>query len=112
MGIFNNFFENNDSNEKKNTDNSKLRLRKKELDIVKNKVQKGEVELGKEIVVDGKVVDINAPREEVINERRNFNNETSNLPMTDEKTMRVTTSEGIYEISIVTGETSTHKGTI
>jgi len=51
MSIFGGIFENKDETKKETTDNdANLRLRKEELDIAKSRVQKGEVEFGKEII--------------------------------------------------------------
>ena len=55
MGIFGGIFGNDDDTRKETTDGyAKLRLRKEELDIDKSRVQKGEVELGKEIIEEQK----------------------------------------------------------
>ena len=90
-------------------------LRKEELDISKNRVQKGEVELGKEIIEEQKIVDVPITREEVVIERRTLNNEVSDSPITDEETIRIPVSEERVDVNkhtVVTGEISAHKHSI
>ncbi|MCT8975926.1 YsnF/AvaK domain-containing protein [Clostridium sp. CX1] len=116
MGIFDGMFGNNDDTKKEsNEDNAKLRLRKEELDITKNRVQKGEVELSKEIVEEQKSVDVPVTREEVVIERTNLNNEVSDSPITNEETIRIPVSEEKVDVNkrtVVTGEVSAHKHVI
>lgn len=116
MNIFGGLFGGNDDTKKKTIDDdAKLRLRKEELDVVKNRVQKGEVELGKEIVEDRKVVDVPVTHEEVVIERRSLNNEASDSPITDEEVIRIPVSEERVDVdkhTVVTGEVSAHKRAI
>lgn len=93
-------------------DNDKLYLRKEELDIAKNKVQTGEVEISKEIIEEQKVMDIPVTREEVVIERRAIKNEPSDLPIGEEKTIRIPVSEEQVEVgkhTVITGEVAFHK---
>lgn len=113
MGIFGDIFEDHDHDKEKDTDDeARLRLRKEELDIAKNKIQKGEVEIGKEIIEEHKEVDVPVTREEVIIERRSLNNEASDSPITDEETIRIPVTEEKIDVgkhTVVTGEISAHK---
>lgn len=116
MGIFGGIFENNTDNERDiDEDNKNLRLRKEELDIAKDKVQKGEVEISKEIIEEKKSVDVPVTHEEVVLERRSLNDEVTDSPITDEETIRIPVSEEKVDIgkhTVVTGEISAHKRVI
>ncbi|WP_368490724.1 YsnF/AvaK domain-containing protein [Clostridium sp. BJN0013] len=110
MGLFDNISGND--NDKKSEDDGKLTLHKEELDINKNKVAKGEVELSKEIVEEQKAVDVPVTREEVVIERRAIDNKSSDTPISDEKTIRIPVSEeqvNVDKHTVVTGEVSAHK---
>lgn len=116
MSLFGNIFGTEDDDENETTeDTAKLRLHKEELDINKIKAQKGEVELGKEIIEERKTVDVPVLREEVVIERKSFDNEESDSPITDEETIRIPVSEERVDVdkhTVVTGEISAHKHTI
>ena len=93
-------------------DDGKLHLRKEELDIAKNRVHIGEVEISKEIVEEQKVVDVPVAHEEVVIERRAINNEPSDSPIGMEETIRIPVSEERVEVgkhTVVTGEVSAIK---
>lgn len=110
-GLFDNILD-NDNDHKKNEDEGKLTLRKEELDINKNKVKKGEVELSKEIIEEQKTVDVPVTREEVIIERKAIDNKTSDEPVSNEKTISIPVSEeqvNVNKHTVVTGEISAHK---
>jgi conserved domain len=101
-----------DDKKSKVVDNDKLYLRKEELDIAKNRVQTGEVEISKEIVEEQKVVDVPVTHEEVVIERRALGNEPSDEPIGEEQRIRIPVSEDHVEVgkhTIVTGEVSAHK---
>ena len=116
MGIFEGLFdEDSDSKVKTTDDSAKLLLHKEKLDITKNRVQKGEVELGKEIIEERKEVDVPVSREEVVIERKSLNNEASDCPISCEETIRIPVSEERVDVSkntVVTGEVSAHKRSI
>jgi uncharacterized protein (TIGR02271 family) len=115
MSVFEGIFGNSDNPKKEATDDAKLLLRKENLDITKSKVQKGEVEFGKEIIEEQRTVDVPVSREEVVIERRTLNNEASDTPITSEETMRIPVSEEIVNVNkktVVTGEISAHKRSI
>ncbi|MBP1862503.1 uncharacterized protein (TIGR02271 family) [Clostridium tetanomorphum] len=113
MGLFDNILGNdNDDDNKKNKDEGRLTLHKEELDINKSKVQKGEVELSKEIIEEQKTVDVPVTHEEVVIERRSINNEASDTPISDEETIRIPVSEeqvNVDKHTVVTGEVSAYK---
>jgi uncharacterized protein (TIGR02271 family) len=113
MSIFGGIFEDKDETKKETSDkDANIRLRKEELDITKNRVQKGEVEFGKEIIEEQKSVDVPVTREEIVIERKSLNNEASDSPITAEETIRIPVSEEIVNVdkhTVVTGEISAHK---
>lgn len=115
MGLFDNIFSNGDDNNndnKKSKDEGRLTLHKEELDINKIKAQKGEVELGKEIIEEQKTVDVPVTHEEVVIERRAIDNEASDEPISDEETIRIPVSEeqvNVDKHTVVTGEVFAHK---
>lgn len=116
MSILGDIFGNGDDNRKEsNDDDKKLRLHKEELDIAKNNVKKGEVELSKEIIEENKAVDVPVKREEVVIERKSLNNEASDTPITNEETIKIPVSEEKVDVgkhTVVTGEVSAHKHAI
>lgn len=116
MAIFEGMFGKDGDHKKETTeDAAKLRLRKEELDITKSRVQRGEVELGKEIIAEQKTVDVPLTREEVVIERRPLNNEACDSPITEEETIRIPVSEERVDVgkhTVVTGEISAHKHAI
>jgi len=115
MSVFEGIFGNGDKDKKETTDDAKLLLRKENLDITKSRVQKGEVEFGKEIIEEKKEVDVPVAREEVVIERRTLNNEASDSLITAGETMRIPVSEEIVNVNkntVVTGEISAHKRSI
>jgi uncharacterized protein (TIGR02271 family) len=113
MGILGDIFGNNEDTKQETRDNdAKLLLRKEELDIDKSSVHTGEVELGKEIIEEQKIVDVPVKREEVVIERRTLNNELSDSPITDEETIRIPVSEERVDVdkhTVISGEISAHK---
>lgn len=116
MSILGDIFGNGDDTKKESDDDDKkLRLHKEELDIAKNNVRKGEVELGKEIIEEHKAIDIPVKREEVVIERKSLNNEASDTPITDSETIKIPVSEEKVDVgkhTVVTGEVSAHKRAI
>ena len=88
-----------------------LRLRKEELDIAKDRVQTGEVNLRKEIVEEVKSVNVPVTHEEVVIERRAVN-EPSDSPVGVEESIHIPVSEERVEIgkhTVVTGEVTAYK---
>jgi len=85
-------------------------LRKEELDIAKSRVQKGDVEIDKEILEERKRVDVPVSREEVVIERRSLNNEASDSPITSEETIKISEEKvNVDKHTVVTGEILAHK---
>jgi len=113
FGIFgDDEIEEKEDNKTKNVDDKTLRLRSEQLDISKNRVQVGSVELSKEIVEEQKIVDVPVTHEEVIIERRAINNESSDSPITDEETIHIPISEEQVQVgkhTVITGEIEAHK---
>lgn len=110
FGMFNN---DNKNREVKDdiVNNGKILLREEELDIAKNKIQTGEVNIQKEIIEEHKAVDVPVTHEEVIIERRAIN-EPSDEPVGLEETIHIPVSEEKVEVgkhTIITGEISAHK---
>ena len=102
----------NKENRSNVVENDTLQLRKEELDITKNRVQKGEVEISKEIIEEQKVVDVPVTHEEVVIERRALGNEPSDFPIGEGETLRIPVSEERVEVgkhTVVTGEVAIHK---
>jgi len=100
------------SRQKTDDDTAKLRLHKEELDITKSNVQKGDVEISKEIIEERKIIDVPVTREEIVIERRNFKNQTSEEAITKEETIRIPVFEERVEVgkhTVVTGEITAHK---
>lgn len=113
MSVFEGIFKKGDDPSKETVDDTtKLKLRKEELDISKSRVQKGDVEIGKEIIEEVTSVDIPIEREEVVIERRSINNESSDSPITSEETIKIPVSEekvSVGKHTVVTGEIMAHK---
>ena len=114
-GIFGDDDDDDNINNKEIADDAKLRLRKEELNVTKNKIQKGEVEFGKELIEERKELDIPITREEVVIERRALDNKASDSPISNEETIRIPVSEEKIDVekrTVVTGEVSAHKRSI
>ncbi|SHJ01514.1 YsnF/AvaK domain-containing protein [Desulfosporosinus lacus] len=120
MGILDDIFGNGDAKDVKNevdenetrTEEAKLLLRQEELDISKSRVQTGEVEFGKEIIEEQKIMDVPVLREEIVIERRTLNNEQSDSPITSEETIRIPVSQEKVDVgkrTVITGEVIAHK---
>jgi uncharacterized protein (TIGR02271 family) len=109
------FGKDDDVKQKTADDTAKIRLRKEVLDIDKRNVEKGDVEISKEIIEEHKTVDIPLRHEEVVIERRTINNEVSDTPITDEETIRIPVREERVDVTkhtVVVGEVTAHKSVI
>lgn len=110
-----NFFGMFEHDEEKDTefaDDAKLLLHEEELDIAKDKVKSGEVSLQKEIIEEHKSVDVPVTHEEVIIERKAFDHEPSDSPISAEETIHIPVSEEHVEVgkhTVITGEVTAHK---
>lgn len=93
-------------------EDAKLRLHKEELDISKDRVQSGGVNLRKEVVEEQKTVNVPVTHEEVVIERRALNNEVSDEPISAEETIHIPVSKEELEVgkhTVLTGEIAAHK---
>ncbi len=117
LGLFNEHDKTRDEGEKVNKNESseerKLRLRKEELDVAKNRVDIGKVEFGKEIIEEQQIINVPIVHEEVVVERRSIN-EPSDSPIGegDDEHFSLSVGEDRIEVgkhTIVTGEVSAHK---
>ncbi|KUG02790.1 hypothetical protein ASZ90_019866 [hydrocarbon metagenome] len=96
-----------------NSEEQKLKLRKEELDVAKNRVDIGKVEFGKEIIEEQQIVNVPVVHEEVVVERKSIN-EPSDRPIGegDDEHFSLSVGEDKVEVgkhTIVTGEVSAHK---
>ncbi|WLR53751.1 YsnF/AvaK domain-containing protein [Mesobacillus subterraneus] len=84
-----------------NTDEQTLRLREEQLDVSKERVQAGEVEVHKEVVEEQQKVNIPVTREEVYVERRDVNETSSGMDASidDDETIRVPIMEEKIEVT-------------
>ncbi|MBT2694978.1 YsnF/AvaK domain-containing protein [Bacillus sp. ISL-55] len=84
-----------------NTDEQTLRLREEQLDVSKDRVQAGEVEIHKEVVEEQQKVNIPVTREEVYVERRDVNEAVSGTDavLDDDETIRVPIMEEKVEVT-------------
>ncbi|AIQ27843.1 hypothetical protein P40081_06320 [Paenibacillus sp. FSL P4-0081] len=90
----------------------RLRLREEQLDVSKNKVQTGEVNVHKEIIEEQKTINVPVTHEEIVIERRAVNNDTTAEPVGADETIRIPVSEEQVEVrknTVVTGEVEIHK---
>jgi uncharacterized protein (TIGR02271 family) len=97
-----------------NTEEQKMKLRKEELNVAKNKADIGKVEVGKEIIEEQQVINVPVVHEEVIVERKTLNetSDTSIEPQDDDERFSLSVGEEKVEVgknTIVTGEISAHK---
>lgn len=113
MSIFEGIFKNGHEKAKETpSDSAKLDLKKEELDITKSRVQKGDVEIGKEIIEEEKKVDVPVEREEVVIERHSLDNRACDSPITSEETIKIPISEekvNVDKHTVITGEISARK---
>ncbi|KKK34425.1 hypothetical protein WQ57_23020 [Mesobacillus campisalis] len=75
-----------------------LELKEEQLDISKERVQAGEVEIHKEVVEDQETINVPVTREEVYVERRAVNEETADTVTGDDETIRVPIMEEKVEV--------------
>lgn len=94
------------------TEEGSLQLREEQLDVSTHKAQAGEVMLSKDVVEEQKSIDVPVTHEEVVIERRSFDNKESDSPITSGETIRIPVSEehvNVDKRTVVTGEISAHK---
>lgn len=101
----------NDTDKTENAADEKLRLRKEQLDISKDKIKTGAVNLRKEVIEEEQSVDVPVTHEEVVIERTALN-ETSDTPVGEEETISIPVSKEEVEVgkhTVITGEVAAHK---
>jgi uncharacterized protein (TIGR02271 family) len=106
----------NQNAENQSTENTSeggtLQLREEQLDVNKSKVQTGEVILSKDVVEEQKSIDVPVTHEEVVIERRSFDNKQSDSPITSGETIHIPVSEervNVDKHTVLTGEVSANK---
>lgn len=111
-GLFGIFDDDTETKKENRDDDGKLLLREEKLDVAKDRVQTGEVTLGKEIIEEQQVVNVPVGHEEVVIERRALNHEPSDEPVSAEETIRIPVSEEQVKVdkhTELTGEVSAYK---
>ncbi len=90
-----------------------LRLREERLNVTKDRVQAGEVDLHKEVVTEQKTINVPVTREEVVIERHAVTGgQIDNTPIGEGETIRVPVSEeqvNVTKSTVVTGEVAIGK---
>ncbi|MDF2037461.1 YsnF/AvaK domain-containing protein [Cytobacillus oceanisediminis] len=78
-----------------------LKLREEQLDVSKERVQAGEVEIHKDVVEEQKAINVPVEHEEVYVERRKVDDPTgvNTSPISDEETIRIPITEERVEVS-------------
>ena len=96
-----NYDRNNLESNSYSNDEQRLELREEQLDVSKERVQAGEVEVRKEVVEEQQKVNIPVTREEVYVERRDVNETASGTDavMDDDETIRVPIMEEKVEVT-------------
>ncbi|MEQ8200108.1 MAG: YsnF/AvaK domain-containing protein [Syntrophomonadaceae bacterium] len=97
----------------RDVDEKSVKLRKEELDISKNRVDIGKVEVGKEIIEERQTVHVPVSRDEVVIERKAVN-EPSDRPIGEDDDEHFSMSVGEERVEVgkhtmVTGEVSARK---
>ena len=97
------------------TDGRRLQLREEQLQVYKQPVQTGAVNLHKEVVSEQKKIDVPVSHEEVYIERRPASGQVSNTPIGEDETISVPVSKeqvNVSKQSVVTGEVAIGKRTV
>lgn len=94
-----------------------LRLREERLNVTKERVQAGEVNLHKEVVTEQKTINVPVTHEEVVIERHaaTGNQIDNSTPIGEGETIRVPVSEeqvNVTKNTVVTGEVAIGKGAV
>lgn len=98
-----------------NTEARRLQLREEQLQVYKQPVQTGEVNLHKEVVTEQQSIDVPVTHEEVYIERRPASGQVSDTPIGDDETITVPVSKeqvNVSKQSVVTGEVAIGKRTV
>lgn len=110
MGIF--FNDDKKKRDVKSVDDKKIQLKKEELDIIKNKIKIGDVEIGKEIVSEVKDIGVPITHEEVVIERRSLDNEPTSDRIIEEEKYTIPVMDEVVDVdkhTVIIGEVSAHK---
>jgi len=97
------------------TEGRRLQLREEQLQVYKQPVQTGEVNLHKEVFTEQKNIDVPVTHEEVYIERRPASGQTSDTPIGEDETISVPVSReqvNVSKQSVVTGEVAVGKRTV
>lgn len=97
------------------TEGRRLQLREEQLQVYKQPVQTGEVNLHKEVVTEQKNIDVPVTHEEVYIERRPASGQASDTPIGENETISVPVSReqvNVSKQSVVTGEVAVGKRTV
>ena len=93
-----------------------LKLRAERLNVSKERIQSGQVELHKEVVAEQKTIDVPVTREEVVIERRAITDgKVDTTPIGEGETIRTPVSEeqvNVTRNTVVTGEMAIEKRTV
>lgn len=92
----------------------KIRLKEEQLEVDKNEVTTGEVNVHKKVVKDTETVEVPVEREEVVIERKPVTDQTSTDDITDEDTINIPIKEEQIEVTkkpVVTEEVEVRKET-
>ena len=93
-----------------------LRLREERLNVSKERVQAGEVDLHKEVIAEQKTINVPVTREEVVIERHAVTNgQIDNTPIGEGEIIRIPVSEeqvNVTKNTVVTGEVAVGKRAI
>lgn len=105
--------DNKEKTQGREVDEKTVKLRKEELDIAKNRVDIGKVEVGKEIIEEQQTVNVPVTHEEVIIERKTIN-EPSDKPIEADHDERFNLSVGEEQVNfgkhtMITGEVTARK---
>ncbi len=98
-----------------NTEGRRLQLREEQLQVYKQPVQTGEVNLHKDVVTEQQNIDVPVTHEEVYIERRPASGQVSDTPIGDDETISVPVSKeqvNVSKQSVVTGEVAIGKRTV
>ncbi len=98
-----------------NSEGRRLQLREEQLQVSKQPVQTGEVNLHKDVVTEQQNIDVPVTHEEVYIERRPASGQVSDTPIGDNETINVPVSReqvNVSKQSVVTGEVAVGKRTV
>lgn len=98
--------------ESKDTEDQTIRLREEKLDVTKERVPTGEVNIRKEVVTDTQHLEVPVQREEVVIERKAVGERPASGDIGEDKQIRIPVSEekvNVEKTPVETEEISAHK---